>query len=287
MCIYGPTASGKSALASLVAEKCDGVIINADSMQVYANLRVLTARPTTAEEAAHPHVLYGHVDGATPYNMATWAVEALQAIELVLVRGQVPILVGGTGLYFKTLFEGISPIPTVAKDVRAHWRHVAATQTADYLHAQLLACDPTTAATLRPTDTQRLTRALEVFHSTGQGLAQWANAPQTPFYAVEHAACFALHPNRAWVYERINTRFDQMMNEGAMDEVHALMAQNIPADSPMMRAHGVPEFIAYLRGEMTYGDALTQAKANVRHYAKRQFTWMRGQLVGWQQLYLP
>lgn len=265
----------------------DGVIINADSMQVYSNLRIITARPTVEEEAQVPHMLYGHVDGASPYNPALWIADALAAIEHVQGRGQLPILVGGTGLYFKTLFEGISPIPDIPDEIRAKWRAIADEKQPEDLHALLWIDDPETASRLRPTDTQRITRALEVFEATGQGIAAWNRMPQQPFYDQSQAACFYLDADRDWLYPRINQRFDDMMAAGTLDEVRALIDLGLYPDQPILRAHGVPEFIAHLRGEMSYDDALTQAKANVRHYAKRQSTWWRGQMVGWVSLKAP
>jgi tRNA dimethylallyltransferase len=276
--IAGPTASGKSALAISLAQRLGGTVINADSMQVYRDLRVITARPTPQEEQEAPHRLFGHVDAATNYSAGLWLADAAAALADITTAGRIPIFAGGTGLYFKALLQGLSDIPKVPDEVRARIRAEAEGLVPEALHARLAAADPLTAARLRPSDPQRILRALEVFEATGLPLRHFQDRRGAPLLDAETSACVFLEPDRKELYRRIDARFDTMMTQGALDEVKALAARNLDPALPAMRAHGVPGLIAYLRGELSLDDAIAKGKIDTRHYSKRQFTWFRHQL---------
>ncbi|QJP16427.1 tRNA (adenosine(37)-N6)-dimethylallyltransferase MiaA [Starkeya sp. ORNL1] len=281
--IAGPTASGKSALALGLAERARGAVINADSMQVYRDLRVLTARPTVEEEARAPHRLYGHVDGAEEYSAARWVEDAKAAIAEAEAAGQLPILIGGTGLYFKALTEGLSAIPSIPEEIRSRVRGRG--ETAPQLHARLVALDPETAARLRSSDTQRLMRALEVFEATGRPLARWqAQAAGPAVIDAANALKIFLDVERDASRERIARRFHAMLGQGALEEVRALLARELPADRPVLKAHGVPWLARYLAGGITLEDAAAGGVQDTRRYAKRQDTWFRHQFEGWLHL---
>lgn len=275
--IAGPTASGKSALAIKLAKRIDGVVVNADSMQVYADLRVITARPTLAEEAEVPHVLYGHVDAAENYSVGRWLADATAAIEGIWLEGRVPIVTGGTGLYFKALTEGLSDIPAVPDAVRAEIRAGADGRDTPMLHADLMARDPETARRISPTDRQRILRALEVLAATGKPLASFRQARRPGLLGRIPVPKIFLAPERATLNERIDRRFRAMMAHGALDEVVGLAARGLDPALPAMRAHGVPWLIRHLRGEIEVEEAIAGAQADTRRYAKRQFTWFRHQ----------
>lgn len=271
--IAGPTASGKSALALALAEKHRGTVINADSMQVYADLRILTARPTRDEETRVPHRLFGHVDGADSYSAARWAVEARAAIAEAHQHGRLPILVGGTGLYLRTLIEGIAPVPEIDAAVRSE---VRALPVAD-AHAALSTADPEAAARLNAGDTTRVARALEVVRATGKPLAYWQQQRVGGIAGEIHLAPLILLPDRDWLGERIDTRFAEMLEAGR-DEAKALLARtDIPADAPVLRAIGVPELRALFAGESDVVQAAAAGALATRQYAKRQYTWFRRQ----------
>ena len=271
--IAGPTASGKSALALALAKKHRGTVINADSMQVYADLRVLTARPTVEEETQAPHRLFGHVDGADAYSAARWAAEARAAITQAHGEGRLPILVGGTGMYLRTLLDGIAPVPEIDPAVRAE---VRALPVAD-AHARLQALDPQAAARLNPADTTRVARALEVVRSTGTPLAAWQADRHGGIAGEVRLAPLILLPDRDWLGERIDRRFRTMV-DGGRDEAAALLARtDIPADAPILRAIGVPEMRALLDGDIDAETAMVQGALASRQYAKRQGTWFRRQ----------
>ncbi|ATY30753.1 tRNA (adenosine(37)-N6)-dimethylallyltransferase MiaA [Sphingomonas psychrotolerans] len=271
--IAGPTASGKSALALALAEKHRGTVINADSMQVYADLRILTARPTQEEETRVPHRLFGHVDGADSYSAARWAIEARAAIAEAHAAGRLPILVGGTGLYLRTLIEGIAPIPEIDSAVRTE---VRALDVAD-AHAQLATADPEGAARLHPGDTSRVARALEVVRSTGKPLAHWHQQRVGGIADEIRLAPLILLPDRDWLGERIDRRFAEMLEAGH-GEAKALFARtDIPADAPVLRAIGVPELRALFAGETDVVQAAAAGALATRQYAKRQYTWFRRQ----------
>jgi len=277
--LAGPTASGKSALGISIAEKFNGVVINADSMQLYRDLRVLTARPTPEEEARVPHKLYGLLDGAERGTVARWLELARVAIAETIADGRLPILVGGTGLYFKALTEGLADIPPLPMEAEAEAARLLQEKGAAGLHAALGAIDAETADQLRPSDSQRLVRAHAVRLGTGRGLAAWRQEGNAP--ALSNPACrLLLRPPREILYARIDRRFEGMMNAGALEEARAVAVRaDIPENAPMRKAHGLPELIAFLEGRMSREAAITQAKANTRHYAKRQTTWFRHQFI--------
>jgi tRNA dimethylallyltransferase len=272
--IAGPTASGKSALAIALAERCDGVVINADSAQVYADLRVLTARPTREEEARVPHRLFGHVDGADLYSAARWAAEARAAIAEARASGRLPILVGGTGLYLRTLLDGIAPVPEIEAEIRAEVRALPVAEA----HAALARADPAAAARLRPTDTTRVARALEVVRSTGRPMAHWQTERVGGIGGEAALAALVLLPDRGWLTARTDARFEAMLEIGAVEEVEALRQRTDVAESaPVRRAIGVREIGDWLDGAIGRDEAVARAQAATRQYAKRQYTWFRRQ----------
>jgi tRNA dimethylallyltransferase len=276
--IAGPTASGKSAFALELAAKLRGIIINADSMQVYRDLRIITARPSPDEEQRLPHRLYGHVNAAENYSAGRWFGEAAMALADTLGRGQPAIVTGGTGLYFSTLTRGIAAVPPIPAEIRREVRARLAAEGVAALHDELKRCDPATAARLKPGDRARITRALEVVLATGRSLTEW-HADNTPAPVdLAGAAKVFLMPNRDELGQRIDARFDAMMAAGALAEVRALAARNLDPSLPAMKAHGVPWLIRHLKGEITMAEAIEQAKRDTRRYTKRQATWFRNQL---------
>lgn len=278
--IAGPTASGKSALALTVAEEFNGTVINADSMQVYSDLRVLSARPSAADEARVPHKLYGVLDGAEVCSAARWREMAVAAIEETLAEGRLPIVCGGTGLYLRALTEGLSDMPDIPDGVRNAVREKLAEVGPEALHAVLQREDPAMAGRLEPGDQQRIARALEVIRETGRSLADWqADAPQVTPPDDWQFTTIALIPPRDELYERCNARFARMLEEGALAEVEGLMARGLDSSLPVMRALGVPEIIACLKGEITLETAETKACTATRRYAKRQNTWLKNQIM--------
>jgi tRNA dimethylallyltransferase len=281
--IMGPTASGKSALALAVAARVGGEIVNADSMQVYRDFRILTARPSVAEEAEAPHHLYGHVDAAKLYSVGRWLDDALAAIAAIQVRGKTPILVGGTGLYFKALTEGLADIPAAYPETRAALRERAARDGAPALHAELSLRDPVTAARLEPNDAPRILRALEVLETTGESISALQANTIAPLPRAAWAG-LALTPDREALYAAINARFDLMLAAGALEEVRAFAARALDPALPAMKAHGAPALMAHLRGEMPLADAAAIGQRDTRRYAKRQFTWIAGQMPDWPRI---
>jgi tRNA dimethylallyltransferase len=277
--LAGPTASGKSALALKLAEKLEGVVVNADSMQVYRDLRVLTSRPPAEDEARAPHRLYGHVDAAEAYSAGRFLDDAARTI--ADNPGRTLIFVGGTGLYFESLARGLSATPPVPQTVRAYWRDRALSEPPEILHAELARRDPEMAAKLRPSDPQRLARALEVLDSTGRSLAVWQRSAGKPLIDTATAVRIVLTIDRAVVRERIAVRFMRMAEEGALDEVQALLARNLDPSLPAMKAIGVPALAGHLRGEVSLDEAVSQAVTDTRQYAKRQETWFRNRLSNW------
>lgn len=279
MVIAGPTACGKSALALAVAEAFDGRIINADSMQVYRELSILTARPTPADEARAPHALYGVLPSAEPCSAARWLGLAQVAVAESRRAGRLPLVVGGTGLYLKAMMEGLASIPPVPDEVRTAARaHMAALGPAT-LHAELAIRDPAMAARLRPGDTQRLVRAWEVLEATGRSLAEWQAEPTQPGIPGRFLVLM-LMPERPVLYRACDGRFAAMVKAGALDEVAALDRLGLDSALPAMKALGVPELRRHLHGEIGLGEAIELAQAATRHYAKRQCTWFRHQLPG-------
>jgi tRNA dimethylallyltransferase len=282
--IAGPTASGKSALALDLAERHGGLIVNADSMQVYRELRVLTARPSADEEARVPHALYGHVPGAEAYSAGRFVAEAGAAIAAAREEGRLPIIVGGTGLYFKALLEGLSPIPPIPSEVRSHWRAEAARRGAEALHGELRDRDPETAARLRPSDPQRVVRALEVLEATGRPLSYWQNLPGVPVIQAGNCLRLVVSPERDEVYRRCDARFEGMIEKGAVEEVRALAGQGLDPALPVMRALGVRPLLQYVQGELELDRAVTAAKLETRQYVKRQQTWLRRNMIAWKSI---
>ena len=281
MLIAGPTASGKSALALAVAEQLDGVIINADSMQIYRDLRTLTARPSPDEEARVPHRLYGHVDAALDYSVGRYVTEAADALAHTARDSKLPIFVGGTGLYFKALTRGLAAMPPIPAPVRQAVRERLAAEGPEALYAELAQADARSAARLKPTDRQRIARALEVVLATGRPLSDWHAEKTAPLLDPAQIVKLFVSPDRAELYARIDARFDAMLTAGALDEVKQLATRQLDPQLPAMKAHGVPWLIRHLEGGITLEEASLQAKLDVRHYAKRQYTWFRHQLADW------
>ena len=278
MLIAGPTASGKSALALALAQKTGGMIINADSMQVYRDLSVLTARPTREEERKVPHRLYGHVDAAVNFSAGAFLAEAEKALAEARERRVFAIFVGGTGLYFKVLTQGLSAVPPIPPEIRENVRARLARDGVEALHAELARRDLVSAHRLRPRDRTRIARALEVIEATGCSLSDWHREGLPPLLAANTFRGVFLAPERDSLYARIDARFDAMLNSGAIEEVARLAARNLDPLLPAMKAHGVPPLIDHLAGKITLEEAASVAKADTRHYAKRQFTWFRHQL---------
>lgn len=276
--IAGPTASGKSAIALELARTLaeggrQGVIVNADSAQVYADLRILSARPAEEEMHGIEHRLFGAWDGSEACSAAAWAARAKAEIADIHEGGGVPILVGGTGLYLKVLFEGIAPIPEIDPDIRATVRALDE----DSAYKLLALEDPLRAAELDPGDRQRIARALEVKRSTGVTLADWQLAKAGGIGEKVTIHPMLLLPDRTWLYERCDLRFEAMLEEGAIAEVEALLARGLDPDLPVMRAIGVPEIAAFLGGEIDAETMIATAQQATRNYAKRQFSWFRRQ----------
>ena len=251
-------------------------------MQIYRDLRVITARPTPEEEAQVPHHLFGHVDAAENYSVGRWLDDFARVLRDFDQRGVTPVIVGGTGMYYKAALYGLSDIPAVPDEVRAEIRAAAQGKSPQELHAELTARDPDTAARLRPTDPQRILRALEVFAATGKPLAAFQGPRSAPLLDADACPAFFLAPERPNLFARIDARFDQMIDAGALDEVAALRERRLDPALPAMRAHGVPHLIAFLDGRMTLEEAIQRGKTDTRHYAKRQHTFARHQLPTFQ-----
>jgi tRNA dimethylallyltransferase len=279
--IAGPTASGKSALGLALAERHGGVIVNADSMQVYRDLRIITARPTEAEEARASHRLYGHVDASENYSVGRWCQDVREVLDASKREGCVPILVGGTGLYFKALTQGLSVVPPTPPDIRAAVRARCDNEGPETLHAELARRDPAGAARLKPGDRMRVARALEVLEATGRSLADWHNDGMPAILQPEEVLKIFLVIDRAELHRRIDARFDAMLAAGALDEVRALAARGLNPMLPAMKAHGVPWLRRHLAGEISLEEATQGGKLDTRRYTKRQVTWFRHQMPGW------
>jgi tRNA dimethylallyltransferase len=276
--IAGPTASGKSALALELAQKTGGVIVNADSMQVYRDLRVITARPTPEEEALVPHRLYGHVDAAVNFSAGAWVVDAAKVLSEARAQHRLPIFVGGSGLYFKALTRGLSAVPPIPADVRESVRARLERDGVEALHAELARRDGAAAERLKPRDRTRIARALEVVEATGRSLSDWHRDDLPPLLPAGTFSALFLESDREELYARIDARFDAMLKAGALEEVERLAARKLDSLLPAMKAHGVPALIRHLQGEITLEEAAAIGRADTRHYAKRQFTWFRHQL---------
>lgn len=271
--IAGPTASGKSALALALAEAAGGAVINADSAQVYADLRIISARPSPADEARAPHRLYGYRDAASPCSAADWAADAKREIEAASAAGRLPILAGGTGLYIRTLLDGIAPVPDIDPAIRAAVRSYSVAHN----YAALELEDPAAAARLRPSDATRVARALEVVRSTGRPLAEWQKQRSGGIAGEVELAPLVVLPPRDWLYERCDRRFEEMLSDEGIEEVRSLLARGLNPMLPALRAIGVREVAAFLRGDLTREEALAAGRTATRQYAKRQYTWFSRQ----------
>ena len=280
--IAGPTASGKSGIAVRLAEHYGGVVVNADSMQVYRDLRILTARPTEKDEAHAPHTLFGFVEGGDSYSAGRYRTDAECVYDNLRADGVRPIFVGGTGLYFKALLEGLSPIPPTPDEVREHWRGEAAKSGAEALHRVLAKRDPNMAAKLAPGDTQRIVRALEVVDATGISLLEWQRRPGVPLLKEADTVRLVVAPQREELHRRIDARFEAMMTHGGLEEVAQLAASRLDPSLPIMSALGVRPLMQHLRAEITREEAVAQAQAETLQYAKRQLTWARRNMISWK-----
>lgn len=286
--IAGATASGKSSLALALAEEFDGVIVNADSCQVYKELSILSARPSKEDMERVPHRLYGHVSGAVAYSTGAWLEDVSGVLCELKEQGKRPIFVGGTGLYYKALLEGLSQVPTIDEEVRQFWRDEALRLGATALHEILREKDPLMAKELKQGDTQRIIRALEVIDGTGQSLKHWQETNSEPLLSFDDVHGFVLTWDRAVLYERIDRRFEEMVavegNKSGLGEVKALLEHGFEESLPIMRALGVPELSRYLRGDMELDQAVALAQQQTRRYAKRQLTWLRRNMIAWNSL---
>jgi tRNA dimethylallyltransferase len=271
--IAGPTASGKSALALALAQQISGVIVNADSAQIYKDLRVLSAAPSDEELQQTEHRLYGVQDGALPCSAAEWARMAKREIADIHEQDRTPILVGGTGLYLRTLLDGIAPVPAIDPGVRARVREASVEENREKLGG----LDAEAAQRLKPGDTARINRALEVILSTGRTLGEWQKRRKGGIAELVKLRPLVLLPPRKWLYARCNDRFARMIERGAVSEVEALLARELNPNLPVMRAIGVPELSAYLLGRATLDDAIAAGQQATRRYAKRQYTWFAHQ----------
>jgi tRNA dimethylallyltransferase len=276
--IAGPTASGKSALALALARKTGGFVINTDSMQVYRDLKVITARPSADEEAEVPHRLYGHVDAGLNFSAGAWVADAADVLMEARAGKRLAVFVGGSGLYFKALTRGLSAVPPIPSDVREAVRARLERDGVEALHAELSRRDPVSAERLKPRDRTRIARALEVVEATGRSLSDWHREGLPPLLPAGTYRALFLEPERDELYARIDARFEAMLRLGALEEVAALAARKLDSLLPAMKAHGVPALIRHLQGDITREEASEIGRADTRHYAKRQFTWFRHQL---------
>lgn len=283
--IAGPTASGKSALALDIAERKGGAIVNTDSMQGYSVLNLLTARPAAEDMARAPHYLYGHIHPATAYSTGTWLRDVMRLMAEGAFRDGIPVFVGGTGLYFRALVEGISEMPEIPKSVRDRWRYHLNEDGPERLHRILWREDPEAAQLLRPSDGQRIARALEVLEASGRSILKWQAEKGKPLIDRDSADFLVIEPERAALVARIDSRFDRMLEAGALEEVRALKALKLDPALPAMKAIGVRELGAADAGELSFSEAIARAKIATRQYAKRQSTWFRHQLgPEWRQI---
>jgi len=279
--IAGPTASGKSALALTVAERLGGAVVNTDSMQVYRDLAVITARPGAADTARVRHLLYGHVDAAENYSAGRFVDDAGAVLARLRGEGVVPVFTGGSGLYFKAVTEGLAAIPPIPGEVRVKVRGMLAANGPEGLYAELGHRDPQAAARLFPADRTRIARALEVVLATGRSITDWRVEGLPPLIDPARTAKIFLTPERGVLYRRIDARFEAMLSRGAIEEVRLLAERRLDPLLPAMKAHGVPSLMRFLDGDIPLAAAAEEAKKDTRHYAKRQFTWFRHQLGHW------
>jgi tRNA dimethylallyltransferase len=281
--IAGPTASGKSRLARDLARRRGAVVVNADSMQVYSELRVVTARPTEEDQAVAPHRLYGHVPAATRYSVGEWLRDVAAVCDDVEREGRPLIVTGGTGLYFKALTEGLAEVPPIPREVGAEIREEARVRGPSAMHARLTSIDPEAAKAIRPSDTVRIVRALEVYEATGRTLGEWQRAaPAKALLDETNATRIVLAPEPTVLHERISARAEAMVDNGALGEVAALDNLGLDAELPAMKAIGVRELRAHLHGDTSLDEAVAAVKTETRRYAKRQMTWFRGQMGDWK-----
>jgi tRNA dimethylallyltransferase len=282
--LAGPTASGKSALALALAQRLGGAVVNADSQQVYDGWRILTARPTPDEELRAPHFLYGHIPLDAEYSAGVWLRDVAVVLRECAARSLVPIITGGTGLYFKALTEGLAPIPLIPPAIRAGAEADLERLGLVRFAVALAERDPETAATLDRANPARLLRAWEVLAATGTGLAEWRRRTAPPQLPLDGVHALALTPTRDWLYARCEARFDAMLAEGVLDEARHVRKLGLDPALPAMKAVGAPELMAHLRGERTLAEAATGVKTATRRYAKRQLTWVRNQMFHWHRL---
>ncbi|WP_183861399.1 MULTISPECIES: tRNA (adenosine(37)-N6)-dimethylallyltransferase MiaA [unclassified Rhizobium] len=283
--ITGPTASGKSALAVELAKEHSGAVVNADSMQVYDTLRVLTARPSEDDIQGIPHYLYGHVPASRAYSTGAWLRDVTDLLQRLRADGRKPIFVGGTGLYFKALTGGLSDMPAIPEDVRNSLRSRLQDEGPDELYRQLQERDPAVAGSLRPQDGQRIVRALEVIEATGRSIIDFQAQAGPVMIDPSAARKIVVEPERAVLHQRINGRFEKMLEQGAEGEVKALLSLSLSPDMPVMKAIGVSQIAAMLNGELTRDEVLERGAAATRQYAKRQMTWFRNQMdESWERL---
>ncbi len=283
--IAGPTASGKSRLALDVAKRLNGVVINADSMQVYAELQILTARPSSADTESIPHRLYGHVSVAEPYSVGRWINDVAATLIDARGEGRRPIIVGGTGLYFRALTKGLTEVPDVPAPVRSAWRERAATLTTDELHTLLAQRSTAEAARVKPSDRNRILRALEVIDGTGRTLPEWQDeAAGSALVDMSNATAIVVTPQRADLYDQINRRFLMMVKAGALSEARRIANQGYDPELPAMKSIGLSALLAHLSGDIELDEAIARAQTETRNFAKRQMTWFRNQMPDWQHL---
>lgn len=281
--IAGPTASGKSALALRAARALDGEIVNADALQLYVDLTVLSARPTITEQAGVPHHLFGVADGADGWSVGRWLRAASPVLDDILARGRTPVVVGGTGLYFKALTEGLADVPPTPAAVRQSVTGMYDALGEARFRELLASADPDAARRIEAGDRMRLQRAMEVLEATGRPLSAW-QADTAPALEPDAWRAMAIVPDRAELYARCDARFDAMLAAGALDEVRTLLARGLDAQLPVMKAVGVRELAAHLAGETTRDEAAALARQETRRYAKRQLTWLRNQTPDWPKI---
>jgi len=282
--IAGPTASGKSRLAVELAHRHGGVVVNADSMQVYAELRVLSARPDVMDEASAPHRLYGHVPAATRYSVGRWLQHVEPVLDEAKAEGRLAIIVGGTGLYFKALTEGLASVPPIPPELREALLARSEGEPSEALHRQLAEVDPEDSARIRPSDRSRILRALEVFEATGRPLEAWRQGATRPALSDMKVERYVIDPDRAFLHHLIAGRAEMMLNHGGVEEARALAALGLSPDLPAMKAIGVREIASHLRGDMSLEETLAAMCTETRRYAKRQMTWFRNQMKDWRRL---
>jgi tRNA dimethylallyltransferase len=283
--ITGPTASGKSALAVELAQKHGGEVVNADSMQVYDTLHVLTARPFAADMGGVPHHVYGSVPASAKYSTGEWLRTVEEIVRQIRASGKIPVFVGGTGLYFKALTGGLSDMPAIPDEIRQKWRSRLMAEGAESLHAVLAGADPRAAAAIGAHDGQRIARALEVMEASGRSILDLQHEAGRAVIEEARARKIVVLPDRTLLHERINRRFEKMLDLGAVEEVKALLALHLDPDMPVMKAIGVPQIADMLAGKLSKDDVIERASAATRQYAKRQMTWFRNQMdASWERI---